>query len=139
MAKKGNMTDQKQVLDRLIRIDNRTDAIQHNLAWLVRANEPQLKEKLVQAFGNSRRRVQVYLALDGVQTVNGLVKLLGMKQPNVSVEIAWLKKKGLIDVAGADGQGTVYQKTIFDSIINLSDELAAKFSLDRHGRPKKKK
>src|SRR5438132_4642870 len=106
-----NMADQKQVLDRLIRIDNRTDAIQHNLAWLVRANEPQLKEKLVQAFGNSRRRVQVYLALDGIQTVNGLARVLDMKQPNVSSVIAWLKKKGLIDAAEADGQGTVYQKT----------------------------
>jgi DNA-binding transcriptional ArsR family regulator len=132
------MADQKQVLDRLIRIDNRTDAIQHNLAWLVRANEPQLKEKLVKAFGNSRRRVQVYLALNGLKTVKDLVKFLGMKQPNVSIEIAWLKKKGLIDVADADGQGTVYQKTIFDSIINLSDELAARFSLDKQGRAKKK-
>ena len=68
------MADEKQVLDRLIRIDNRTDAMQHNLAWLVRANEPQLKEKLIEAFGNSVRRVQVYVALDGVKNVNGIAK-----------------------------------------------------------------
>ena len=133
------MANQKQVLDRLIRIDNRTDAMQHNLAWLVRANEPQLKEKLIEAFGNSVRRVQVYVALDGLKNVNGIANALGMKQPNVSRDLLWLKKKGLIDAVEANGQGTVYQKTIFDSIIQLSEELAARFSLDKYGRPKKKK
>ena len=62
-----------------------------------------------------------------------------MKRPNVSRDLLWLKKKGLIDAVEANGQGTVYQKTIFDSIIQLSEELAARFSLDKHGRPKKKK
>ncbi len=128
-----------QILERLIRIDNRTDAMQHNLAWLVRANEPQLKEKLIEAFGNSVRRVQVYVALDGVKNVQGIADALGMKQPNVSRDLLWLKKRGLIDAADADGQGTVYRKTIFDSIIHLSEELAAKFSLDKHGRPNKRK
>jgi DNA-binding transcriptional ArsR family regulator len=126
-----------EALERLIRIDNRTDAIQHNLGWLVRANEPQLKETLINAFGNSVRRVQIYVALDGVKNVNQIADALGMLRPHVSREIIWLKKKGLIDVAEASGQGNIYKKTIFDSIINLSDELAAKFKLDKHGRRRK--
>ena len=129
----------KEFLERIIRIDNRTDAIQHNLGWLVRANEPQLMEKLLAAFGDSKRRVQVYVALDGIKNVNALAAALGMKQNHVSRELTWLKRKGLIDVVEATGQSTIYQKTIFDSIINLSEELVRKFSLDKHGRPKKPK
>jgi DNA-binding transcriptional ArsR family regulator len=127
----------KEILDRLIRIDNRTDAIQHNLGWLVRANEPQLEAKLIAAFGKSVRRVQVYVALDGVKNVNEIAEALGIERPNVSREVAWLKKKGLIDVADVSGQGNIYQKTIFDSIINLSEKLATEFSLDKHGHVKK--
>jgi len=128
-----------KILERLIRIDNRTDAMQHNLAWLVRANEPQLKQELIAAFGNSARRVQVYVALDGIKNVQAIADSLGMKQPNVSRDLLWLKKRGLIDIVEADGQGTVYKKTIFDSIINLSEELTKKCSLDKHGLPSKKK
>jgi predicted transcriptional regulator len=127
------MADNK-ILERLVRIDNRTDAIQHNLAWLVRANEPELKVTLIAAFGNSVRRVQVYVALDGTKNVNELADFLSIHQPHVSREIKWLKKKGLIDLAEGNGQGSVYQKTIFDSIINLSEALAKKFKLDSQGR-----
>jgi len=128
-----------KILERLIRIDNRTDAMQHNLAWLVRSNEPQLKQELIAAFGNSARRVQIYVALDGVKNVQAIADALGMHQPHVSRDLLWLKKRGLIDVVEADGQGTIYKKTIFDSIINLSEELAKKFSLNKHGLPSKKK
>jgi DNA-binding transcriptional ArsR family regulator len=128
-----------KILERLIRIDNRTDAMQHNLAWLVRANEPQLKQELIAAFGNSARRVQIYVALDGVKNVQAIADALGMHQPHVSRDLLWLKKRGLIDVVEGDGQGTIYTKTIFDSIINLSEELAKKFSLNKHGLPSKKK
>ena len=47
------MSDPK-ILEKLIRIDNRTDSMRHSLDWLVRANEPQLKDTLVSAFGKSK-------------------------------------------------------------------------------------
>lgn len=133
------MSGPNQMLERLIRIDNRTDSMQHNLAWLVRANEPQLKETLLDAFGTSIRRVQVYLALDGSRSVNDVAAVLKMQRQNVSIELTWLKKRGLIDATEADGRGTIYQKTIFDSIIRLSEALQQKFSLDKNGHPMKKK
>ncbi len=133
------MSSENDILERLIRIDNRTDSIQHNLAWLVRANEPQLKEKLIEAFGSSIRKVQVYLCLDGDKNVNDIATLLDMKRPNVSIELAWLKKRGLIDVAELSNVGTIYRKTVFDSIIRLSEALQEKHSLDKYGRPAKKK
>ena len=132
------MADPK-ILERLIRIDNRTDSMQHSLAWLVRANEPELKQALVQAFGKSVVRAQVYVALDSKKNINELADALGLVRPNVSRELAWLKKKGLIDPVDADGVGTVYKRSQLDSIIHLAEELARRFQLDKEGRPIKKK
>lgn len=132
------MADPK-ILEKLIRIDNRTDSMRHSLDWLVRANEPQLKETLIKAFGRSAVRVQVYLALDGKKNVNDLAKALELVREAVSREIAWLIKKGLITPIDADGRGTIYKRTQLDSIIHLSEELAGLFDLDKHGRPVKKK
>jgi len=132
------MADPK-ILEKLIRIDNRTDSMRHSLDWLVRANEPQLKETLIKAFGRSKVRVQVYLALDGQKNVNDLAKGLGLVRENVSREIAWLRKKGLIEPIDADGRGTIYKRTQLDSIIHLSEELAHVFRLDKRGQPLKKK
>jgi len=132
------MADPK-ILEKLIRIDNRTDSMRHSLDWLVRANEPKLKETLIEAFGRSAVRVQVYLALDGKKNVNDLAKALELVRENVSREIAWLKKKGLIAPIDADGRGTIYKRTELDSIIHLSEDLARRFELDKHGRPVNKK
>ena len=132
------MADPK-ILEKLIKLDNRTDSMRHSLDWLVRANEPQLKEALIKAFGKSAVRVQVYLALDGRKNVNDVAKGLDLVPANVSREIAWLKKKGLIAPIDADGRGTIYKKTQLDSIIHLSEDLARLFELDKHGRPIKKK
>lgn len=132
------MADPK-ILEKLIRIDNRTDSMSHSLDWLVRASEPQLKETLIKAFGKSMVRVQVYLALDGKRNVNDLAKALGLVREAVSREIAWLRKKGLIEAIDADGRGTIYRRAQLDSIIRLSDDLARTFNLDKYGKPLKKK
>ena len=132
------MSDSK-ILEKLIRIDNRTDSMRHSLDWLVRANEPQLKDTLVAAFGKSKVRVQVYLALDGKKNVNDLAQALRLVRENVSRELAWLKKKGLIEPIDADGRGTIYKRAQLDSIIHLSEQLAQQFGLDKHGQPLKKK
>jgi DNA-binding transcriptional ArsR family regulator len=126
--------DDEELLRRLIRIDHKTDSMEDSLAWLVSANSPQLKNDLIKAFGASVRRVQVYLALNGKRNVQDISEHLGMKQPNVSLELAWLKRKRLIDVLEAGNGGNKYKKKFFDAIVGLSDELMKKFKLDGHGR-----
>jgi DNA-binding transcriptional ArsR family regulator len=123
-----------EVLRRLIRIDHKTESMEDSLAWIVSANAPQLKDELIQAIGTSVRRVQVYLALDGKRNVRDLTKHLGMKQPNVSRDIAWLKGKRLIDVIEAGNGGTKYDKKFFDAIVGLSGALMKKFKLDANGK-----
>lgn len=122
-----------EVLRRLIRIDHKTDSMEDSLAWIVSANSPQLTDDLISAFGSSTRRVQVYLALDGKRNVQDLAHHLGMKQPNVSSILAWLKRKRLIDVLEAGNGGNIYKKKFFDAIVGLSEALMKRFNLDEHG------
>jgi DNA-binding transcriptional ArsR family regulator len=129
------MSHEDEILRRVISIDNRQVSIEDSLAWLVHA-EADLKDRMVRTFGNSARRVQIYLALDGVKNVNAVASSLKMKVPNVSRDLAWLKKKRLIDIADASGNAMVYKKKIFDSIIGLSDALMLKFNLDSNGHKK---
>lgn len=134
------MTDpshDKEMLRRLIRIDHKTDSVQDSLAWLVRSNAHGLKEELLAAFGKSRRRAQVYLALDGNRNVTDLATHLGMHSPNISTELRSLKKLRLVDTVEAENSGTVYNKKFFDSVVGLSDALMDKFSLDESGRDTK--
>ena len=119
-----------EVLRRLIAIDHKADSMEDSLAWLVRANAPQLKDELIASFGRSKRRVQVYLALDGKRNVGAVAAHLQIKAQNVTRELGWLKRKRLVDVMEADGDGVVYSKKFFDAVVGLSESLAAKFGLD---------
>jgi DNA-binding transcriptional ArsR family regulator len=123
-----------ETLRRLIRIDHKTDSMEDSLAWIVTANSPQLKSDLIKAFGSAVRRVQVYLALDGMRNVQEIAKHLGMKQPNVSRDLAWLKRKRLVDVLELNDGGTRYKKKFFDSIVGLSEALMKKFQLNANGK-----
>src|SRR5437870_4763934 len=109
--------------------------MEDSLAWLVHA-EAGLLQKMLQKFGTSRRRVQVYLALDGMKNVNAVAATLSMKIPNVSRDLRWLKKERLIDLADATAPGVVYKKKFFDSIVGLSDALMKKFKLNEKGLAK---
>jgi DNA-binding transcriptional ArsR family regulator len=134
-AKGEKATPQDEILRRVISIDNRQISMEDSLAWLVHA-EDGLRDKMLKKFGTSRRRVQVYLALDGVKNVNAVASALSMKIPNVSRDLRWLKKERLIDLADANGPGIVYKKKFFDAIVGLSEELMKKFTLNERGLPK---
>jgi DNA-binding transcriptional ArsR family regulator len=123
-----------EILRRLIAIDHKADSMEDSLAWLVRANAPHLKDDLIAAFGKSERRVQVYLALDGKRNVGEVAAHLHIVPQNVTRALGWLKKKRLVDVTEADGEGVVYSKKFFDAVVGLSESLAEKFGLDRDGR-----
>jgi DNA-binding transcriptional ArsR family regulator len=122
-----------EILRRLMNIDYKTDSMQDSLAWLVSANAGPLKAELIKAFGNNKRRVQVYLALDGLRNVQQLADALRMKRPNVSRELLWLKKKRLIDFRESGPEGNIYDKKFFDAIVGLSEALEEKFHLDGRG------
>jgi hypothetical protein len=109
--------------------------MEDSLAWLVHA-EDGLRDRMLKKFGSSRRRVQVYLALDGKRNVNAVASALSMKTQNVTAELRWLKGERLIDIADVSGASVVYKKKIFDSIVGLSAALMQEFNLNAEGLPK---
>jgi hypothetical protein len=124
-----------EILRRVISIDNRQVSMEDSLAWLVHA-EDGLRDRMLKKFGSSRRRVQVYLALDGKRNVNAVASALSMKTQNVTAELRWLKGERLIDIADVSGASVVYKKKIFDSIVGLSAALMQEFNLNAEGLPK---
>lgn len=124
---------EQEVIRRLNAIDHKSNSMQDSLAWLVSAS-PQLKEKLLDTFGESQRRAQVFLGLDGKRTVDALAAHLGMQSQNVTTELRTLKKRRLIDVVDVSRAGKVYSKSQLDAILGLSEDLAAKFNLTTDGK-----
>lgn len=129
----GSESQDREILRRLIGIDHKADSMQDSLAWIVRANAGELKQQLLSEFGASKRRAQVYLALDGTRTVNDVAEHLSMKRQNVTGELKTLKRLRLVDIVESDGRGTIYCKKFFDAVVGLSGALMTKFNLDPSG------
>ncbi len=126
----------REMLRRLIGIDHKTDSMQDSLAWIVRSNATGLKQELLSEFGRSKRRAQVYLAMNGTRNVSAIATHLGMKLPNVSTVLNKLKTLRLVDVMEAEETGVVYSKKFFDAIVGLSGALMDEFGLDASGLEK---
>lgn len=72
------------------------------------------KELLIQkeqVLGKSKVRKQIYDLCNGELTMNEIAKKINQKLPNVSVEINFLKKSGLIEIKPS-GSKKFPQKTI---------------------------
>jgi hypothetical protein len=129
-------THEEEMLRRIIDIDHKTDSMNDSIHWLVRGGDT-LKDTMVAAFNRSKRRVQVYLALNGTKNVNAIASSLKMQRQNVTAELRWLKRKQLIAIANTKGNEVIYCKPKVDSVIGLSHELMEKFGLNRLGQIKK--
>ena len=127
---------EEEMLRRIITIDQRTESMDDSMHWMVRSGDT-LRDTMVAAFGQSTKRVQVYLSLDGEKNVNAIAKSLKMHAQNVTRELRWLKRKRLIAIAKANGNEVIYGKPNIDKVIGLSHELMEKFGLNRRGRSKK--
>jgi hypothetical protein len=127
---------EEEMLRRIIAIDQRTESMDDSMHWMVRSGDA-LRDTMVAAFGQSAKRIQVYLSLDGTKNVNAIAKSLKMHAQNVTRELRWLKRKRLIAITKAKGKEVIYCKPNIDSVIGLSHELMEKFGLDRLGRSKK--
>src|SRR5437867_1699066 len=111
------------------------EAIDASMEMLIRANKKQILTEILGFFGNSKRRAQVYLAVDGERSVAAIAGLLTMKGPNVSSELTLLKDFGLIEVKSVSGPAIVYKKRKIDRILGVGRELEQIFRLkeNSHG------
>ncbi|MGY5863287.1 MAG: hypothetical protein RTV41_01670 [Candidatus Thorarchaeota archaeon] len=94
----------------------------------------QEREKIIEtalgAFGTSKRRVDVYFALDGMKTATEIALELNMKRPNVSIEIGILFDSGLIEQV-EDKQGSPYRRRMCFELIGLSSAVRTKFAASK--------
>lgn len=128
--------DKEHLLAKVAAIGRRMDSVEEIVGWLAHA-EDKLPGKMLSSFGTSRRRAQVYLALDGVKNAVDIAKVARTQRQNVDVELRALRKKRLVDIVEANGRGVIYRKRSIDAITGLSDALMKMFNLDKYGRPLK--
>ena len=124
------------LLEKVAAVSRRMDSMEEIVGSLADANDG-LKTKMLGKFGKSRRRAQVFLALDGIRDANAVAKLVRTQRQNVDVEIRTLWKSRLIDTAESNGRGVIYRKRSIDRFTGLSDDLMEIFNLDRDGRIRK--
>ncbi len=118
-------------LERDVReIRYKVDGIDKSVDLLLRANRKEIINDLMDFFGKSKDRINVFLAVNGERTVTQITRhLKPMQQPNVSKRTGELIEQGLIYVKKSTKQGIIYAKTEKVNILNLEKELRKKFKI----------
>jgi DNA-binding MarR family transcriptional regulator len=105
------------------------EAIDSSMELLIKAHGEQIEKEIMEFFGGSKRRAEIYLECDGKNSVTTIANKLQMKQPNVSTEVTKLKEEGLIKIKKTTDEGYIYQKTKVDKILRISKKLKEKFGI----------
>ena len=96
-------------------------SIDGSLRLLLKANKDKILPELMNVFGRSIRRVEVYLSIDGKLSVEEIATKLNMRQPNVSRHITPLKDEALIEIKKVSKDGEyIYKKTELEKIFGIS-------------------
>ncbi len=123
----------QQILRRLANIEHKVDSLEQTTAFALRADAERHFESVREIFGNSVRRVQVYLAANGERAVQDIEDLLGMSQSAVSRELKRLQQEGLLEVCEREGGKTYWGKKPIDRTIRISRLLIEEFRLNKDG------
>ena len=108
----------------------RVEGVEKSMDLLVRANRKEIVADLLEFFGKSKDRVQVFLEIDGEKTVGEISQKLNMKDANVSKRTTELVDEGLIRVKKITKVGKVYEKAEKVKTLDLEKILRRKFHLD---------
>jgi Fic family protein len=128
-----------QILSRLAHIEHKVDSIDETNAFALRADENRHFETVKKIFKKGLRRAQVYLAANGTRGVVEIARHLGMKTPNVSPELKFLKEEGLLELVDARGRQDFWTKKIIDRSLRITPYLCKEYNLRPDGRPNTKK
>lgn len=97
---------------------------------LLKANKERILGEIGLFFGNSKRRAQVYLTIDGKRSVGEIARLLDIKMPNVSTDLSRCAEEGLIErVPTPSKGGFAWKKKRIDIVLRISEFLRKKFTL----------
>lgn len=124
------MVESEEVARDIREIRWHQEAIDSSMELLIKANRDSILSEIMAFFGESRRRAEVFLAVDGKRTVEDITQTLAMKKPNVSTQLTKLKEEGLIEIKRITSKGHVYKKRRVDKILGISKKLKNKFEIE---------
>jgi DNA-binding transcriptional ArsR family regulator len=124
-----------QILSRLAHIEHKVDSIDETNAFALRADEKRHQETVRTIFRKGKRRAQVYLAANGNRGVVEIADHLGMKTPNVSPQLKFLKEEGLLELVDASGRQDFWTKKTIDRTLRITQYLCKEYNLRPDGRP----
>ena len=107
----------------------RQESIDSSMDLLLKANKESIMADIGKFFGSSKRRVQVYLAVDGKRPVGELAQILHMRRPNVSGDLLKCADEGLIERIPSTKGGFLYKKKRIDKVLHIRQFLERKFDL----------
>jgi Mn-dependent DtxR family transcriptional regulator len=116
-------------------------------AFALRAEAEKHRNTMKEIFRKGKRRAQVYLSADGSRGVEEIAKHLGMKAPNVSVELKLLHEEGMLEIVDATGRRDIWGRKPIDRTLRITQFLRDEYKLGSDGRdegaaksaPKKKR
>jgi len=126
----------QQILSRLAHIEHKVDSIDETNAFALRADENRHFETVKKIFKKGLRRAQVYLAANGNRGVVEIARHLGMKTPNVSPQLKFLKEEGLLQLVESFGRQDFWTKKPIDRTLRITQYLCKEYNLNPDGRPR---
>jgi biotin operon repressor len=125
----------QQILGRLANIEHRVDSFDQTQAFALRKDAEQHLAEVKKIFRRSKRRAQVYLAADGMRSVQEIAGHLGMKRQNVGPDLQFLDGEGLLELIDSRGGRDIWAKKPLDQTVRISKFLCAEFGLRKNGLP----
>src|ERR1019366_758738 len=132
--KDRNEEPYQQILSRLAHIEHKVDSIDETNAFALRADENRHFDTVKKIFKKGKRRAQVYLAANGNRGVVEIAHHLGMKAPNVSPQLKFLKAEGLLELVDARGRQDFWTKKTIDRTLRITPYLCKEYNLRPVGR-----
>jgi hypothetical protein len=123
----------QQILDRLSKIEHKVDSIEQTNAFALRAEADKHFAEVKKIFGRSLRRAQVYLAADGVRSVQDIAEHLKMKRQNVGPDLKHLGDEGILELIDSHGNRDIWAKKPVDRTLRISSFLSREFGLQSNG------
>jgi DNA-binding transcriptional ArsR family regulator len=130
-----NLDRDQQILSRLARIEHKVESLEQTTAFALRADADRHFDSMRKIFGKSKRRAQVYLAVNGIRGVVEIAEHLRMQRQNVGPDLKHLTDEGLIEIIDTEGGKDIYVKKPLDRTLRVSKFLREEFTLGPDGLP----
>ena len=123
----------QQILDRLAKIEHKVDSIEQTNAFALRAEADKHFAEVKKIFRTSIRRAQVYLAADGLRSVQEIAEHLRMKRQNVGPDLKHLGDEGLLELVDSQSNKDIWAKKPVDRTLRITPFLCNEFGLQKNG------